>query len=196
MIGDLHLSELIVDPFVQTGVLAVLGAVITRILLRKYPAWRLVVQGVFFVALTALLLLHDMIPYEIAPDTTPVVERFFVATAKIIWWINAAWLMTSCARVFLIFERRPREGRLIQDLVVGLIYLGCGLSVVAYVLSAPVGTLIATSGVFAIILGLVPVHIATDMSEAQIMRPTGSPTTRPPRSPSGITNCFRSNWPT
>ncbi|HEY2871394.1 MAG TPA: mechanosensitive ion channel family protein [Reyranella sp.] len=154
MIGDLHLSELIVDPFVQTGVLAVVGAVITRILLRKYPAWRLVVQGVFFVALTALLLLHDMIPYEIAPDSTPVVERFFVATAKIIWWINAAWLMTSCARVFLIFERRPREGRLIQDLVVGMIYLGCGLSVVAYVFSAPVGTLIATSGVFAIILGL------------------------------------------
>jgi CRP-like cAMP-binding protein len=56
--------------------------------------------------------------------------------------------------VFLIFERRPREGRLIQDLVVGLIYLGAALSVVAYVFSAPVGTLIATSGVFAIILGL------------------------------------------
>jgi small-conductance mechanosensitive channel len=56
--------------------------------------------------------------------------------------------------VFLIFERRPREGRLIQDLVVGLIYLSCALSVVAYVFSAPVGTLIATSGVFAIILGL------------------------------------------
>jgi small-conductance mechanosensitive channel/CRP-like cAMP-binding protein len=154
MMNDLHLSELIADPFVQTGVLAVVGAVITRILLRKYPAWRLVVQLVFFVALTALLLLHDIIPYEIAPDSTPVVERFFVAIAKIIWWINAAWLMTSCARVFLIFERRPREGRLIQDLVVGLIYLGCGLSVVAYVFSAPVGTLIATSGVFAIILGL------------------------------------------
>lgn len=154
MMNDVHLSELIADPFVQTGVLAVVGAVITRILLRRYPAWRLVVQLVFFVALTALLLLHDIIPYEVAPHSTPVVERFFVATAKIIWWVNAAWLMTSCARVFLIFERRPREGRLIQDLVVGMIYLGCALSVVAYVFSAPVGTLIATSGVFAIILGL------------------------------------------
>ena len=82
MMGDLHLSELIADPFVQTGVLAVVGAVITRILLRKYPAWRLVVQVVFFVALTALLLLHDMIPYEIAPDNTPVVERFFVAPPR------------------------------------------------------------------------------------------------------------------
>ncbi len=38
--------------------------------------------------------------------------------------------------------------------MVGLIYLGAALSVVAYVFNAPVGTLIATSGVFAIILGL------------------------------------------
>ena len=63
-------------------------------------------------------------------------------------------MLTGFTRVFLIFERRPREGRLIQDLVVGVIYLGAALSVVAYVFNAPVGTLIATSGVFAIILGL------------------------------------------
>src|SRR5262249_7450265 len=49
---------------------------------------------------------------------------------------------------------KPREGRLLQDLVVGVIYLGAGLSIVAYVFSVPVGTLIATSGVFALILGL------------------------------------------
>jgi small-conductance mechanosensitive channel len=148
------MTELIVDPFVQTGVLALIGAIVTRVLLRKYPAWRLLVQLVFFAALTALLLYYGIIPYEVAPSDTPIVERVFVALAKIIWWINAAWLLTGFARVFLIFERRPREGRLIQDLVVGLIYLGAGLSVVAYVFSAPVGTLIATSGVFAIILGL------------------------------------------
>src|SRR5690348_15206749 len=110
MMNDVHLSDLIADPFVQTGVLAVVGAIITRILLRRYPAWRLTVQLVFFTALTALLLNYGIIPYEIAPDSTPIIERFFVATAKIIWWINAAWLLTSCARVFLIFERRPREG--------------------------------------------------------------------------------------
>ena len=39
--ADMHdelIRELIADPFVQTGVLAVVGALITRILLRKYPA--------------------------------------------------------------------------------------------------------------------------------------------------------------
>ena len=154
MIGDLNMKDLAADPFVQTGLLAVVGALITRVLLRKYPARRLVFQLVFFLALTALLYHHGIVPYEIAPDTTPAFERIFIAMAKIIWWVNAAWVLTAFVRVFLIFERRPREGRLIQDLVVGVIYLGATLSVFAYVFSAPIGTLIATSGVFAIILGL------------------------------------------
>jgi small-conductance mechanosensitive channel len=148
------MTSVIADPFVQTGVLAVVGAIITRILLRRYPAWRLVFQLVFFLALTVLLYHYGIVPYEVAPDDTPIYERVFIAAAKIIWWINGAWLLTGGARVFLIFERRPREGRLIQDLVVGAIYLSAALSVVAYVFAAPVGTLIATSGVFAIILGL------------------------------------------
>jgi small-conductance mechanosensitive channel len=148
------LSGLAQDPLVQTGALAVAGAVITRVLLRKYPAWRLVVQLFFFLALTTLLLHARIVPWEVAPEDTPIVERIFVAVAKIVWWVNTSWLLASCARLFLIFERRPREGRLIQDLVAGLIHLGVALSVVAYVFGAPVRTLIATSGVFAIILGL------------------------------------------
>jgi len=154
MISDLNMLEIAADPFVQTGLLALVGALLTHVLLRHYPTRRLIVQITFFVALTVLLLHYGIIPYEVAPADTPVFERVFVALAKIIWWVNAAWVLTGCARVFLIFERRPREGRLIQDLVVATIYLGAGLSVVAYVFSAPVGTLIATSGVFAIILGL------------------------------------------
>jgi len=152
--GELGLRTIAADPFVQIGVLAVSGAVLVRILLRKYPAHRLFFQFVFFIALTALLYHHRIAPYEIAPDATPAVERVFIALTKIIWWLNAAWVFTGCVRVFLIFERRPREGRLVQDLIVGLIYLTAALSIMAYVFSAPVGTLIATSGVFAIILGL------------------------------------------
>jgi small-conductance mechanosensitive channel/CRP-like cAMP-binding protein len=154
MMGDLDLREIVADPFVQTGLLALVGALFTHVLLRHYPTKRLIVQATFFAALTVLLLHYGIVPYEVAPADTPVVERIFLALAKIIWWVNAAWVLTACARVFLIFEQRPREGRLIQDLVIATIYLGAGLSVVAYVFSAPVGTLIATSGVFAIILGL------------------------------------------
>ena len=152
--GEFGLRAIAADPFVQIGVIAVSGAVLVRILLRKYPAHRLFFQFVFFIALTGLLYRYGLAPYEIAPAETPAFQRVFIALAKIIWWMNAAWVLTGCVRVFLIFERRPREGRLLQDLIVGLIYLSAALSIVAYVFSAPVGTLIATSGVFAIILGL------------------------------------------
>ncbi len=145
---------IIFDPMVQTGALAVIGAVVTRIMLRNHPTRRLVGQLVFFSALTALLLYHDIIPYELGPADTSNIQRVFIGLAKIIWWTNAAWSLISVVRVFLILERQPREGRLLQDLVVGIVYVGTLLSVIAYVFNAPVGTLIATSGVFAIILGL------------------------------------------
>ncbi|HEX9556719.1 MAG TPA: mechanosensitive ion channel protein, partial [Reyranella sp.] len=81
--GELTLTQIAADPFVQTGVLAVVGVIVTHILLRRYPARRLVFQFVLFVALTILLYRHDIVPYEIAPDTTPAFQRIFVALAKI-----------------------------------------------------------------------------------------------------------------
>ena len=154
MLSYSDIADVLLDPIVQTGVLAVVGALVTRILLRDHPTRRLVGQLVFFVALTALLLYHGIVPYEPGPPNASMLQRVFVGLAKVVWWINAAWSLISVVRVFLIFERQPREGRLLQDLVVGVIYVGAILSVIAYVFNAPVGTLIATSGVFAIILGL------------------------------------------
>lgn len=147
-------SELITDPIIQAGSLAAAGALVSRVALRNNPRLHLIFQVSFFAVLTALLLYHGIVPYEAGPPTASAVQKVFIGIAKIIWWINAAWALVGFARVFLIFERRPREGRLIQDLVVGIIYLGAVLSVVSTVFSLPVGTLIATSGVLAIILGL------------------------------------------
>ena len=154
MVSYRYLSGILADPMVQTGALAVLGAVVTRVLLRDHPTRRLVGQLAFFSALTGLLLYHGIVNYSAGPQDASAVQRIFIGLAKIIWWINAAWSLVSVVRVFLTFERQPRQARLIQDLLVGVIYTGAILSVVAYVFDAPVGTLIATSGVFAIILGL------------------------------------------
>ena len=144
----------IADPIVQTGVLAAVGALVTRVLLRSHPTRRLVGQLAFFLALTTLLLYHGIVPYEPIPPNASTLQRVFIGIAKVIWWINAAWSLISIVRVFLILEQKPREGRILQDLVVGVIYVGAILSVIAYVFNAPVGTLIATSGVVAVILGL------------------------------------------
>src|SRR6476660_2144957 len=142
------------DPFVQTGVTAVVGATVTHVLFRRHPTRHLVGQLVFFALLTALLMLHGIVPYDVQPAGASPVQRVLVGIAKIIWWANAAWSLVAIVRVFLIIEGQPREGRLAQDLVVGMVYVAATLSVVAYVFEAPIGTLIATSGVLAIILGL------------------------------------------
>ncbi|WP_246663669.1 mechanosensitive ion channel domain-containing protein [Phyllobacterium endophyticum] len=147
-------SEIIADPFIQTGALAVLGAVISRVALRSHPTWHLVLHVTFFVLLSVLLLYHGIVPYLPGPTPNSVVDEVLIGIAKIIWWVNAGWALIGFTRAFLIFEGSPREGRFIQDLVVGIIYLGVGLSIVANVFSLPVGTLIATSGVLAVILGL------------------------------------------
>ncbi len=142
------------DPIVQFCILVVVGTFISRVMLRRQRAGRLIGQIVFFVSLTVLLLYHGIVPYEPSPPQVSVALRTFTGFAKIVWWVNGAWVLIAFVRLFLIFERKPREGRLLQDLVVGIIYLGTILSIVGDVFSVPIGTLIATSGVFAIILGL------------------------------------------
>jgi small-conductance mechanosensitive channel len=154
MFQDLSWSQALLDPTIQAGTLAVIGVFVTHVVLTGFPKIKVMGQVFFFVALTVLLLYHGIVPYESEPLATAVFERIFIAVAKIIWWVNASWALVGFVRAFLKIEGQPREGRLVQDLVVGLIYLGAVLSVIAYVFGVPIGTLIATSGVFAIILGL------------------------------------------
>ena len=156
MLSTSDLVNALTDPFVQTGVLAVARALVTRVILRGRPVRRLVGQLTFFLALSILLLYHGIIPYEAGPPGASILQRVFLGSARDHSGrkMTRAWSLISLVRVFLTFELQPREGRLLQDLVVGIIYVGAFLSVVAYVFDAPVGTLIATSGAVAIILGL------------------------------------------
>jgi small-conductance mechanosensitive channel len=154
MLSDRDIAAMVADPIVQTGALALIGAVATRVVLRNHPKRNLIIQISFFVALTLLLTFNGIVPYQPGPPNTSTLQRFFIGLAKIVWWTSAAWSLISVVRAFLIFERQAREGRLLQDLIVGIVYVGAVLSVVAYVFDAPVGTLIATSGVVAVILGL------------------------------------------
>lgn len=107
MLNQADILNVVADPIVQTGLLAAVGALVTRVLLRGHPGLRLFGQLAFFLALTLLLLYHDIVPYEPGPANASTLERVLAI-----------------------------------------------LSVVAYVFNAPVGTLIATSGAVAIVLGL------------------------------------------
>ena len=73
---------------------------------------------------------------------------------QVAWWLWAAWFLVSCLRAFVIVEHRPREGKLLQDLLASLIYLAAVFAIIAYVFDFPIQGLLATSGVVAIMLGL------------------------------------------
>jgi small-conductance mechanosensitive channel len=132
----------------------VLGGLAVHAVLRHYPGGRLVAHAAFFLLLTVLLFTHDIEPYSPAPANQILSFRLGIGFAKAVWWVTGALVLVSAVRFFIVLEKKPREGRFVQDLAVGVIYLSAFLSIIAYVFSVPVGTLIATSGVFAIVLGL------------------------------------------
>ena len=65
-----------------------------------------------------------------------------------------AWFLVCFLRAFVIVERRPREGKLLQDLLAGLIYLAALFTIVSDAFDLSIQGLLATSGVIAIVFGL------------------------------------------
>lgn len=65
--------------------------------------------------------------------------------------LHGRQLASSAFTSSLIAARRKRGCS--EDLIVTAVYLGVTLSIVGFVFGAPIGTLVATSGVVAIILG-------------------------------------------
>ncbi len=147
------IAYLLWNPILQFAVLMT-ATVAVRVLLGRNPTIRFVVSISFLALLTASLLSHHITPY--VPDAGEEILSRKITTGflKSVWWMGVAVVLVSAVRLFLIFENNPREGRLAQDLLVGVVYLGAGLALIANVFSLPIGTLIATSGAFAIVLGL------------------------------------------
>src|SRR5260370_37926799 len=117
MLNQESLVELIADPIVQAGSLAVIGELFTRITLRNYPTGHLVGQVTFFVALTILLLYRGIVPYGAGPSGVSVLPRVFVDFAKGIWWANGASGGAWFVRGVLIFKRQPHAEARSQALV-------------------------------------------------------------------------------
>ena len=134
-------------------VLGVVGIVVWHLQGRARPNGRLFVQIAFFLAMTATLVLARINPFHF--DALRAGSGgTLVVSAKILWWTHMAWATIGLLRIYIVLDGRPHEARLIQDLLVAMVYLGVVLSVMAFVFGVPIGALLATSGVVAIILGL------------------------------------------
>lgn len=147
------LAGLLGAPPVPLILVGLAGIVVWHAIPRRRAMTRLLVQIAFFAAMTALLAGNELAPHRFEPGGEEA-GALLSGCAKLLWWVHLAWAIIGCVRLFLVIEGWPREARLLQDLVVGVVYLGTTLSILAFVFGVPIGTLVATSGVIAIILGL------------------------------------------
>lgn len=142
------------DPLVVILGLFVVGGLATYFLFKHHPIGRAVARVIFLIVLTIALLQADIAPYQPMVLTGTPFRDAVHAILKIAWWLLTAWFFIGVMRAVIVFQRSPREAKLIQDLLAGVIYLAALFAIISYVFDLPVQGLLATSGVAAIILGL------------------------------------------
>src|SRR5712671_387967 len=142
------------DVLLVIVVMFAAGTAASHLLFRKSPLARAIARVGFLILLTIALLYAGIVPYQPLQSTGVPWHDAAHAVLKIAWWLWMAWFLVGFLRAFVIVERRPREGKLLQDLLAGLIYLAALFAIVSYVFDVPIQGLLATSGVVAIILGL------------------------------------------
>lgn len=141
-------------PLVLIDLLGLAGIIVWHLQGRRRPRARLIVQILFFSAMTALVACNGIWPHQLGAHETTGLAAFVAKSARVLWWTHLAWAVIGVMHIYIAIDRRPREAHLLQDLFVALAYLGVALSILGFVFGAPVGTLVATSGVVAVILGL------------------------------------------
>lgn len=140
-------------PLLSINLLGAAGIIVWHLQGRNHPKARLLIQIVFFVAMTAVLGLGGILPYRVGESYRSDIPAFLAISARVLWWTHLAWSLIGFVRISVL-DRRPTEARLLQDLMVAVVYVGVALAILAFVFNAPIGTLVATSGVVAVILGL------------------------------------------
>jgi small-conductance mechanosensitive channel len=140
-------------PLLSINILGIAGITVWHLQGRNRPTARLFIQILFFVSMTMVLGVGGVLPYRVDENHGNDIPAFLAISARVLWWIHLAWSLIGFVRI-VVLDRRPTEARLLQDLMVAVVYVGVALSILAFVFGAPIGTLVATSGVVAVIFGL------------------------------------------
>ena len=133
----------------------ILGFVIVSyIALRPFSSRvRSLFDFVCFVGATFILLRYHSPPLPDNGGAANAASLWLHAVAGI-WWLLGARVLVAVMSFTLNRNRRWREARLFPDLTAAAIYTAAVSVVLISVLALPIGGLIATSGVLAIVLGL------------------------------------------
>jgi small-conductance mechanosensitive channel/CRP-like cAMP-binding protein len=108
---------------------------------------------VCFAGATFILLRHHTPPLLGNGGVADATSLWLHAVAGI-WWLLGARMLVAVMSFTLNRNRRWREARLFPDLTAAAIYTAAVSVVLISVLALPIGGLLATSGVLAIVLGL------------------------------------------
>lgn len=149
MLGDDHFLSLVLINILGTA-----GIVVWHVQGSNRPNGRLVVQILFFAGMSLVLYLGDIAPDQPDRIATEALATLLAKSALILWWTHLAWTIIGFVHIYVRLNRKPREAHLILDMAIAAIYLGVALSVMGFVFDMPIATLVTTSGVVAVILGL------------------------------------------
>jgi small-conductance mechanosensitive channel/CRP-like cAMP-binding protein len=121
--------------------------------LPKLPrGWQLVVDLVLVAGCSLLFLVLGGSPLR--PLTARPAPALWAEALALAWWVFAVRLVAGVIRLQLGHARRSRETRLVSDLLAGGVYVCGALIILNDVLRVPIGGVVATSGIIAIVLGL------------------------------------------
>jgi small-conductance mechanosensitive channel len=124
------------------------------------PQRRLALGTAALLFLTGVLAGHENgLRQALDHQTADVLVLVVARTIGTLWWLVAAWLLTSVLEMALkrfIFPSagQPRARKLFSDLFAALVYLLALFCIATFVFGQPLTGLLATSGVLAIVLGL------------------------------------------
>lgn len=145
-------------------VMVIDGFLAAVLIVLTLAAWRFTPIRLYWLAQCAILILFGLLTGVIVRSAgSPFAPNFGSASPVVTlwhqailagWWIIAAKSLLTVAGLVLSIGRRSREAKLVSELVSAAVYLAAALHVINTVLSVPIGGLVATSGVIAIVLGL------------------------------------------
>jgi small-conductance mechanosensitive channel/CRP-like cAMP-binding protein len=133
---------------------SILGFVlVSYIALRPFSARvRHLFDFVCFAGATLILFRHQTSPLPGNGAGNP--SALWLHGVAGIWWLLGARVLVAIMSFTLNHNRRWREARLFPDLTAAAIHIAAVTVVLISVLALPIGGLLATSGVLAIVLGL------------------------------------------
>ncbi len=140
-------------PLLCALFLLVIDLLLWRLLGSRSNNWKLVVRPTVFLLYSLVLFNEGMNPMQIAPWPEDIPRHLAATGLQIGWWLFGARTLTVLVGTVMM-QRVGHAGRLLQDVLGAIIFLIAIIAAAAYVLDLPVKGVLATSGAFAIIVGL------------------------------------------